>query len=513
MSLLTQVLNFNSKIMKNLWIIAFLAILVSCNKAELTAPNSANEEVLNAQLPKNKKLLEDFVNGTLPIGANASYRSGGSYEVSKYGDMLHFPTEQDLENYILAADYVVENWDYTDSDIHDDTPQEVNHLGNPALNAIDAIHNFSSLRYKYLTDEYEYGPDYGEYLEFEVRDPDMRMVLNNVAEIRVGDRIIKYLRNHKIGIVHNLNQNALDELRENSVLASYTDLEFFNIQTDRFYTPTVPPSSPPTGGGNGSYICNFIKTKDITLEIGGDYKTIQLELLAYGSWSHTSQPGTGNCNYTVEVTDWGDGTSTNFGIGGGTETHTYSLNLSPGNSHTYTIEVEAIKLTAGNGCDLCPAISNWTIDVTVVNPIPGCNDKDKPRNKNHDFTHNNKDYRMKMIIGQQPETSFWSFNWNEKVWAETIFYRKVNGSYKRRKPPYGIIAELDGFYYENCTDEKTLSQSSGNKRRKSVKVQNRIKKAFGTIETSGHPKQFKSNHKAEVGNNLFESVNGFVLFP
>ncbi|GEM_PF-5801092 len=502
------------------YLLVLLFIAGSCTKPTVPPPTEDNQHdaILNQQLPANAELLKEFLSGEMTI-KNKGKTKIVEFQVKNYEGMLHFPTSEDARNFIYAKDYIIDHWDYTGSEKYYDTKEEVNHLGDQALNAIDDLLGFHSLRYYYLKQEFEFGIDYEKELEFYVGDPDLQALSNQFAEIRIGENIYKLLKGGDIAVVYNLDQEVLQSLREKGPDFRHNNLG--RMDRDSMTGRDVAVGGhyigggSSTGGGTGRGLsCQLQVTEGISeRNVDGDYRRIRYSLQAISA-VYEGESFKNNCLFSHEVTDWGDGFSEGFGAGD-TKPHTYNVNLNQGETKNFTLSYRISNALTPPNCSACKATETGTRNIVIARPIDDCNTSNQERSPTWSgFTYGGESYSIKCENGQRT-------NWNlflgtRKIWARTTFYKWINNKYRRRKPPVAIEAVVKGKYVSNlCTTLSVPFVETERGKKESVCAKFNPGEAFGTIDDMTHPDRVLTNHKAEMGGSpsFTHQMADWPLFP
>ncbi len=162
------------------------------------------------------------------------------------GGMLSFSSMNDYNLFIKAANLMEDLWRYTDVD-YEETPQEVFHLGEESLNALDSVFGFQSLRAIYDLNEYN-NHDWADTASLIVEEDDYQIVYNQNHEVKIGDKFYKNISNNIIAVVSNNNLLALDLLRVYGIFTDNPDVIFYNETTGLYESPSKQEG---TGGTQG----------------------------------------------------------------------------------------------------------------------------------------------------------------------------------------------------------------------------------------------------------------------
>ncbi|MCP3930888.1 MAG: hypothetical protein GY705_17515 [Bacteroidetes bacterium] len=425
-------------------------------KTEESQQTVKNEDIL----PANKELLEKLLSGELLDGV-----SPRSSMVENVNGMLKFASKSALEDYLAGVDAVLENWDYTDAFIYDDSPKEVDYLGDPALNAIDESLNFNSLGAYYelqdFLDHVNYKKNVGIYLS----DPELQIILNENYEVQIGNEIFKYISDATYAKISNADMTALNKVRNNGFFAFDEKVSYWNNWTGN-EIDTVDDRS-------GSCLLTFIVEENIE----GDYRMVRIKANLFS----LSDAIKTICPAAIFTVNWGDGFEET--IFGSDINHTYNVDIDDG-CEPKKITVTAVLVTGS--CGECKIGKQYSANKTIqlCNIQTPCyrnlHVRDEKNGIVYEFEYDGREYRIEGEIGQK------TFNTDiftkRKMWTKTTLYKKRNsGKWRKSKPPSNLGTEVYGYYYTNeCSTQSSYFQKIEWKSKKSITAKYFPNQPFGT---------------------------------
>lgn len=434
-----------------------------------TSKTLISNSILSELSEHNKALIENFKSGNLSSNNEVTFRQDPNYQ---YADgMLYFESDIDVELYLKSLDDLLDQWDYTNAYQYDNTPNEISYLGDPALNSADALVNFKSLRQEYEKLLF-HNINYRNQLDIYIPDPDWKSILNENHEVRIKNNIYKFVKSGIIAVIEGADLNVLDMVRQNGIHTLSRKVRFFSLNQNSFLdssqnTPPPPPT-PPT--------CNLFLDETHDVNINSFFNVINVDaLLLARNADGTSVACTPN--YTF---DWGDGTQTGPTTDGD-QNHTYNASdVGVGDCKEFDVKVTAnLFLACGDECGLGDSKS-VDIKIQICKPTLPCFDEIHTEEPDaFEFTWDGDDYRIEGEIGQRPETDL--FHWDEKLWSTTTFFKRINGNWKKRKPPHNLGAQVFGYIFTNeCSTQSNYFEAINWKRKKSITAKHKPNQTFGT---------------------------------
>ncbi|MCX6317758.1 MAG: hypothetical protein NTW29_10730 [Bacteroidetes bacterium] len=388
----------------------------------------------------------------------------------------------DYELFLQAANLMEDYWEYPRED-YEDSPFEIDHLGEESLNAFDAAMGFQSLRADYELKEF-YHHDWADTTAVFVDDEDYQWVLNQQREVKIGDKYYKYLSNNIIAVISNNNVYALQLVRDFDMLALNPDIQYFNENTYRFENPDIVQGPSGTNGcadfvmvgmvNNLTPLNSTANEWDVELKTSLNYSRLPL-LTGYNFSSIIAA-------YTV---DWGDGTSESFTgsyLYVNRKVHRYSQPLLPGQSvgKDITITCQLIYPQASSGgltviLNDCPQLIGKQFEYkgSVKLSTPATEDcmggVIKRQFNGAQFSYGGNSYRLFCKLKQKSGPAIGFSN----VVATAVFEKKKGSNWKKTKPIYNFSIELRGkvFSEYTCSDVfKTLSKYIVTTSKKKLKI-------------------------------------------
>ncbi|MDX1935501.1 MAG: hypothetical protein SFU21_00210 [Flavihumibacter sp.] len=128
----------------------FAISIFSCKKQLSKESLKLSDEQLSAfNNPSNCTTNECLLYALLSGGGRSSALQCEPFTTPLLSNgMLHFINRKEHDFYLTALDSLSAKWDYDAYPDYFDTPNEINHLGDEAYNAVDSVLNFVSLRKK-----------------------------------------------------------------------------------------------------------------------------------------------------------------------------------------------------------------------------------------------------------------------------------------------------------------------------------------------------------------------------
>ncbi len=402
---------------------------------------------------------------------------------SNTGGMLSFASESDYNNFIAAANLMERLWQYPKTD-YEDTPEEINHLGEESFNALDSALGFQSLRHKYEINEF-YDSDWTDTAYSYLDNDDYTIVMNQDGEVKIGTNYYKYLFDDVITIVNNSNLGALNLVRQRQIFARDPDVHFFNENLGRLMTQEEGGGSgnPPNGTG-GTHGCgNFeiygFASNTTPPVVGTTQWTVRLLFSGFYNLGTTAILPCVKANWQI---NWGDGTTETFVDNFSSPAirfHTYTQAIQQGGSVTKNI---SITCQIVNVCTdplisfNCPNITNlvFNASASVVLAIPPPAEEcmgNNIRRKFYDaqFSVGGKNYRLHCKLKQQPKPAI---GWPD-ITATVIFEKQKGNKWKKANPVHTMGLILRGKVYsgEVCNVVyKTLNYSEWTGRKSKIKL-------------------------------------------
>jgi hypothetical protein len=409
-------------------------------------------------LTKNQQLIAALIAGKPFSISNSSYAglqtpssplnlAASGYTVTLVNGLLKFNSETGLHNFWAATDITVQQWDPINDAELQGLPSEKYLAGEPALNDFDNTMGFTSLRRKYDMLYYE-NPNFEDTIKIKVNNPDDRIVLNDKAEIQIGDTIMKYLSTYVVAKISNSNYKALTILRNaNGAIVDHPNITYWDpsSNTQISIAQSVSPTTTCTVN------MNFVKLSD-------DQQDFKRKTLSYTFQSFI------NTNLQVFVVisgaiNWGDGFSTTFNNiptwAPQSFVHTYNTNPAPGACTQYTITVtgQVVSSPVIECFNLTVGLPSGPLQTSVCAPNANC--KEDNRSAVTDpptyFTYGGIDYKVTGRVTVDNNRGI--FGERTIIFGKTYWYKKYGTEWyptRNRKARLGV--ELYNSYQTNgCT--------------------------------------------------------------
>lgn len=257
---------------------------------------------------------------------------------------------------------------------------------------------------------------------FAYLDPCMQLILTVQGEIWIGESLHVFEPSGNAYIFPKATKELLEEIRQKGVrgtlpTSNYQHQSYPSNNEEIYYGTTPSPCSLDVSATRDSFPCNNLGYKFNCKFNDAD----DLIVLAP--------------NYEI---DFGDGTSDNGQ--GGNFYHTYQ------SAGKYTVVVRAEDLTE----PLCMDVAS--LELTIVDTI--CV-KDKVHKKSYKVVGN------KVVIGEvwvYPEGGF-PFIWPKRIVAQSSFYRKISGTWKKRNADKVAVQVWAGLFFDECVNFKEVLMS------------------------------------------------------
>ena len=413
---------------------------ISTAKSQSDSVSLREIDGLNTQ---NQNLLTQFFNGTL------TDKSGNvlpQFTVSNFKGMLYFPAKSDMLNYLKALESLRSGWDFTDktgSDSFDNGADEADlNVGIDAFNAVDASLGFKSMRHYYdsLANQVD---NWKAALPYYLEDPDGRIIISSNGDVRIGNDFYHHIDNRYIAVIHNVDENSLQLVKNEGVAVVGPNIEIF----DDLYSEIVPKSTLLVPNSPDEAICVFSVSTTLTKD-DTDFRKVKIDISSFCSCINPTS--TTACLPQKKI-KWGDGNTTELSATNSSATHTYDV--PSGTSMTFEIEVEVTTIGLCGDCTAQTVVKKEK--VTIKDFIETCFDDTRTESYEKLFTYNGKDYKIETDFHQRGKST-WLYS--EKLSVETRLYRKnSNGKFKKHtagKLKTGISA--GSILTSTCTIETVI---------------------------------------------------------
>ena len=425
-----------------------------------------------------------------PLNLNAP-----NYTVTLVNGLLKFNSETGLHNFWAAADLAVQQWDPLNDPELQGLLSEKYLAGEPALNNFDSTIGFTSLRKKYDMLYYD-NPNFEDTIKIKVNNPDDRTVLNEKAEIQIGDTIMKYLSTYIVAKISNSNYKALTILRNaNGAIVEHPNITYWNpiSNTPIIIAQSVSPTTTCTVGMNDVHLY-------------ADPQDYKRKTLSYYFTSHINNNPQIACFISGAI-NWGDGFSTTFNNiptwVPQSFVHTYNTNPAPGACTPYTITVtgQVVSTTVVECSNLTVSLPGGPLQISICAPSANCTEDNKssltvPPTY---FTYGGIDYKLAGRVTVDNNRGI--FGERTIIFGKTYWYKGSGSSWyptRNRKARLGV--EIYNNYQTNgCTTTNNFYDQYWKFNRSDIQVKyNTNKNKIGWIPSVNTG--IKSNHYVRIVN-------------
>ena len=356
----------------------------------------------------------------------------------------------DFDSFIKATYLLEDLWKSSGID-YEDTPQEIYHLGEESLNALDSVLGFQSLRTKYDLNEY-YNHDWADTASLYVEDDDYQIALNQNHEIKIGSKFYKFIFNSIVAIVNNNNTAALDSVRLYGIFAVNADILYYNEETGLYEDP-----SKQEGTGGTQSCSNFNPRSFATPHYSLSQNWVDLATFLQYTSPLSGYPQNYRSVKGYYTIDWGDGvveSFTGYLIEVNYFKHIYQWPVTGSVVKNITVRCQLIpQSNPTNGYNLliqdCPDLLNiiWTITTTVKLDsfnYPDCmNNSIRREFMGIERTVNGTRYRLECKIKKSKNPVFWS----PSIKATAKFTKLKNNKWKNTKSLNDMILTVRGSVF------------------------------------------------------------------
>ncbi|MGH1339553.1 MAG: hypothetical protein ACRBFS_25775 [Aureispira sp.] len=440
--------------------IAFLSLIAlsSCKKEEVTLEQLSNPLSKSSRStsygPNNDALLADMAR-----------------KVRVNNGILRFASQQGFDDYLIALESFQKNWEYGE--------ENYNLIGDEALNALDDYLGFNSFRYK-QDENYDINGPTSE-LEVDVASYTLASVLNDKADIWIGNTIYRMMRHQYMATIANSNLRVLNDLNEFGFDAQSPDLHFTNLRFGTGHTTTRPPyGGYPNSRSAGS--CD--------LWLDGDHRG-QYTRRTNIFFQNIDSDGAvdlgnviNNVSYTMEVKDVATGAvlQVDHWTGVGIANRDYTFPTPTTAFKMYAVKVTGQVLSNGEECAAVTTTKSRTITYRIENPaLITCIKGDESKNIGRTFDGGSTNVTAKLW---QSNTGFF-----QGIGCWTRYYKKINGHFRARRPDHWIRAEYDGYWASNScqsVSQRKTSHSQGKYRCAEIKITHNSGD-WGTFDDATNP--------------------------
>lgn len=435
------------------------------------------------------KLVKTGVGGYIQVDSSCNFCPKDSLNLVQFPNytppanisgMLYFISQSDYENYIKAANLMEDLWIYSNIDF-EDTPDEIYHLGEESLNAIDSLFAFRSLRGLYELNDFN-NHEWRDTAAIYIEDDDMQIVLNELNEVKIGDKFYKYVSNN---IMAEINDNlpVLDSVRVFGIFTQSPNIKYYDEESAAEITPD-----------RGEIVEGTQSCAEFQVLLNAHVSSyISPTAIKWSLNTRVSNPVTGTRPnryrdvkgiYTI---NWGDGTIENFVGELGNSNYYYHIYQYPQSgfiNRTITVSFTLIQqqnpstgyLEIINNCPnlTTSVLSSFQIIELETFNYPDCLTGRIIREFVGDQRIvNGKTYRVECKLKQVTERQGFIILWQQPKIAATIVFRKLkNGKWKKTKSLEGLTLNLRGNVYENYNCASlfyTINETKTKNKKKKIK--------------------------------------------
>lgn len=432
-----------------LLLILTLTLFSSCKKnlisedvvtIDATAKNK-NQELIRALIEGRKFEVNDNSSNSISLSSPLP-PSGGGYTVSLVDKMLKFNNADELNNFLVAADSAVSQWDPANDPELDGLLSEKDIAGEPALNNFDSAMGFNSLRKKYEMLYYD-NANFRDTIKTLIENPDHQTVLNEANEVQIGDTIYRYLSTYFLAKIYNSDYNALHLLRSsNGKIIDNVNVEYYNPVSGVKY---INPITSPQG------VCMAFFGQPVVNTDPQDNRRKTASFVIY------TYDGNNQLNFCLinGIINWGDGSSTTLNAVpswiGLTYEHTYNVTPPPGTCQTFTISLSGTVLSSSTpSCNGFPVTSPTPTPINVCGAAVGCRGDNYwlPTDPPTYFTYGGYNYRLTGQVGVNNNRGL--LNTRTVIFSRT-YWAKQRGSnwYPTTNRKVRLGVEVFNNYYTN----------------------------------------------------------------
>ncbi len=395
--------------------------------------------------------------------------------VSVSNGMLRFSSKVAFDAYLLSIEEFLDSWDYSEAD---DTI-----VGDEALNALDNVLGFSSLRYFQELQYEANGPDV--IFDIDVPSYTLSSVLNDRYEIWIGDKIYRYINNDFMVEISNNGIDVLGLLDNYGILTENDNIQFLNLKDGEITRHPYGEGGPKS---SNSSTCQFKAVYPDKFTSTDRQRTFTVSLENVDGNGNFIGPVT-LVNFELKITEIGGGgynsTENWSGIGFSTKGHLFPNHLPLVALRSYKIAISGTVISPSENCP--PGTKKiWPeFTIHVENPaVATCISGNKSRTVGKVFQFGGSEYNVTGCVWQE-RNFFW-----EGCGAKTRFYKKINGNFVGRKPDLALNTQVYGYYFtQSCQNMSPYKSSHKNKKAKVLEATftTPVNTQFGTFNDADNP--------------------------
>jgi hypothetical protein len=473
-------------------ILTFSALSYSCTKISPDDDESVIEEAIagletaardgdSILLRSNEEILNAVVSGT---GGYAYFGlTTATFPIYQppvnVGGMLHFPSTNDYNLFIDAVGLMEDIWNYSIIE-YEGTPQEIYHLGDEALSALDSVLGFSSLRSQYELYDY-YNHDWADTVAVNVDDDDYETVMNRSREVKIGNKFYKHVSGNIVAIINNSNTELLSQVRAHGLFVKHTDVVYFDEELNEIVDPTATEGTSQVLGGCNDFDM-YAYANNLTPQSTTNQWTVELDFAGYYRTSFLDNLAV-LADYTI---NWGDGNTESFRDRFYNPTkrrHVYSQVIAPGSTvqKQLLVTCRMVNPTASelfHCANPTAVLLQQGLGVTLSHPPPiQCLWGTYKRSFNgvEQFAGSTK-YRLECKLIQKTSPTF-GFS---KMKMKATFTKWTGSRWKKTKPVSSVSVNLRGDVYNTSYCDiaqggcisliRTLNESKTTMKKKTLKL-------------------------------------------
>jgi hypothetical protein len=433
--------------------------------------------------------------------------------IPQWEGMLSFSSPEQLEKYLDAVSELRKAWDYVDDAEYWDLPNHREYVGDEAVIAVDQLNTFSSLGTIQELQQFDNGSNSIKEYNY-IGDPLLQKVLNAQKEVKVGDKVYKYMKGRYLAILTNPTTEDLIKLRTSKLSARMDNLLIYNMNNGITHNGGIE-ANPPAG-------CNGLECVPVLKNFGSinfnnDYNAVSLDLVFEIGKCEGDFLAWETCDAVEYTVDFGDGIIKKFTpddfAGDKLVIYKYAELANVGDCKEYTIRITA---TLRSDCSCAAVGTTHSIGSTFKICKPAtCAQYDAEKSGAEEYSSGNEKHRILSYLGQNVNAgSLGIFN-KSYIWSTCKNQKWSNKSkdwYRASTPSKGSVdTYLYGrVYKDNCTNEEQHDKFDSSKSIAEATIKFGVDISTDKVDNS---KKLKSKNRAlNKAGSIFVELN-LSLFP